>query len=103
MSGVKIQPFDSFSVVYKVLVWAGYFKLLKKSKNRVKWICHQMYRVLAFFVAVVYNLQHITFIIQVSKISRAYCTYQYNLIIVLLQYHITLTTQLIIMKFANML
>ncbi|KAJ8732612.1 hypothetical protein PYW07_015211 [Mythimna separata] len=64
MSDERVNPFDSFSEVYKVLIWAGYYKLLKKPKNRFKAICHQVYRPFAFVLVVAYNLAHITFIIQ---------------------------------------
>ncbi|KAF9798555.1 hypothetical protein SFRURICE_008288 [Spodoptera frugiperda] len=66
MSEQKVTPFESFSKVYNLLVWAGYFGLLKKPKNRCLWICHQIYRILAFLLAVTFNAVHLIFIIQVE-------------------------------------
>ncbi|XP_050557510.1 odorant receptor 94a-like [Spodoptera frugiperda] len=64
MSEQKITPFESFSEVYKVLIWVGYFKFLKKPRNRCLWICHQIYRPLAFILVLWYNAVHLIFIVQ---------------------------------------
>ncbi|KAJ8732174.1 hypothetical protein PYW08_014904 [Mythimna loreyi] len=64
MNDERANPFDSFSEVYKVLIWAGYFKLLKKPKSRWIAICHQVYRPFAFVLVTAFNLAHIIFIIQ---------------------------------------
>lgn len=66
MSEQKITPFESFSKVYNLLLWAGYFGLLKKPKYKCLWVCHQIYRLLAFLLAVTFNAVHLIFIIQVE-------------------------------------
>lgn len=68
MSVENIQAFDSFSIVYKVLIWAGIFKLLHKPESKFKWICHQIYRPFSFLLMVVFNLQHIAFVVVVRKL-----------------------------------
>ncbi|KAH9641371.1 hypothetical protein HF086_012658 [Spodoptera exigua] len=64
MAEQKITPFDSFSEVYKLLMWTGYCRLLKKTKSRSLRICHQIYRLFAFLLAVAFNAVHLIFIIQ---------------------------------------
>lgn len=70
MSDEKNQPFESFNALYKILSWTGYFQLMKKPKNRWKWICHGFYRVLSFLMAILFNLQHLLFIVQVRNIFK---------------------------------
>ncbi|KAH9641372.1 hypothetical protein HF086_012659 [Spodoptera exigua] len=64
MSEQKVTPFDPFVEVYNILLWAGFYTFLEKPRNICIWICHHIYRLLAFLLVIAYNAVHLIFIVQ---------------------------------------
>lgn len=62
-----VVPFDSFSPINKVILWAGYSTLDKRAKTWKK-ILHEIYRRLALTIIIVYYLQLIMYALT-SRVS----------------------------------
>lgn len=62
---MKVQPFDSFEYILSILVQTGYMKPLTRVLSPLKDKLHRMFRIVAILVMVIYDFQHIIFIIQV--------------------------------------
>lgn len=66
------STFDTLRPHFYALARVAYFKIVLKSVSPVKQFLHNVYRVIVWILVLLYNLQHIIRVIQVSKIGYKY-------------------------------
>lgn len=70
-----VNAFDSLKLLVTVLTWVGFYEI--HSNRRYVRICHYVYRISVFFIIVLFNLQHMTFIYLVSSEMTVYHLFEF--------------------------
>nr|QMS80347.1 odorant receptor [Histia rhodope] len=61
----KIKPLDAFKMLFRTLTFTAYFMPVPDIENPVKKKWHRYYRIATVIILLIYDLQHITFVILV--------------------------------------
>nr|QZH55129.1 odorant receptor 33 [Achelura yunnanensis] len=65
MENCKIKPIDAFQTSFKWLKITGYFMAVPKIRNPTKALLYDLYRAFTLIILILYDVQHMIFIVQV--------------------------------------
>nr|QZH55115.1 odorant receptor 19 [Achelura yunnanensis] len=65
MESNKIKPLDAFNMLFRTLTFTAYFMAVPEIENPIKKKWHKYYRIATVLILLIYDLQHIIFVILV--------------------------------------